>query len=438
MKGDAHRSAGAYGAIWRNRSLLFLNIGRALRSFSQSYLSVMVPLYLMLRGSSVTQVGVLLTVWAAGSALLAVIAGFVADRYGRKLVLYSLSTLTMISAFVFYLDSPLWVLAIAGALGTIGRGGGPASGGGFGPFYSAEQALIAEQAQPRIRNRIFAVFSLVGALAGAAGFTLTAIPQLLAYWHLGNPLFGYRIVFLVTAVIGVLLFISIVPIREVAAGTHPYPCRDRRIRVAPLSASTRAAIWRFAITNATNGLAVGFLGPMLVLWFHLRYGASAQEIGAVYFVIALASSLSYIFVGRIVEVVGGAVRTVVFLRIGSSVLLAILPLMPTLWLAGAMYLIRVLLNSATVPVRQSYIMGIVAPAERARAASLSNLPSQFFSMAGPSIAGVLLHDFWIGTMLELASALQLVNAGLYWMFFRNRPPPEELMVGRALQCGRDD
>jgi hypothetical protein len=61
--------------------------------------------------------------------------------------------------------------------------------------------------------------------------------------------------------------------------------------------------------------------------------------------------------------------------------------------------------------------------------------SQVFSMVGPSIAGVLLHDFWIGTMLELASALQLANAALYWTFFRNRPPPEEQPVNAPASGG---
>lgn len=303
----AHQPGGAYGEIWRNRSLLFLTIGRSLRSFSQSYLAVMVPLYLTLRGASVTQVGLLVTAWAVGSAMLALVAGFLADRYGRKMVLYGFSALTAISALAFYADLPFWVLAVAGALGTIGRGGGPTASGAFGPFYSAEQALIAEHAENKSRNRVFAVFSLAGALSGAAGFVLTAAPQFVLQAHLGSRLLGYHAVFLVTAFIGVLLFLSIVPVRERLGEAKRHA--PLRVRVAPLSASTRATIWRFAITNGTNGLAIGFLGPMLVLWFHLRYGASAHEIGAVYFVIALASSVSYIFVGRIVQMIGGAVRT---------------------------------------------------------------------------------------------------------------------------------
>jgi MFS family permease len=129
-----------------------------LRSFNQAYLGVITPIYLLTRGATAAEVGVLVTVWASGSALLGLGAGFVSDRFGRKLVLAIFSTLSAFAALAFYFDMPLWVLGVAGALGTIGRGGGPASGGAFGPFYSAEQALVAEHVDQQMRTRAFAAF----------------------------------------------------------------------------------------------------------------------------------------------------------------------------------------------------------------------------------------------------------------------------------------
>jgi len=37
----------------------------------------------------------------------------------------------------------------------------------------------------------------------------------------------------------------------------------------------------------------------------------------------------------------------------------------------------------------------------------------------------MLHSIWIGAILQAAATLQLLNAGLYWMFFRGTKPPEE-------------
>jgi MFS family permease len=398
----------AYRALTADRSLRFLSLGRMLRSFNQAYLGVVTPLYLLSRGASAAEVGVLVTVWTSGSALLGLAAGFAGDRFGRKPVLAAFSVLSALAALAFFFGMPLWVLGIAGALGTIGRGGGPAAGGAFGPFYSAEQALVAEHVDTQLRTRVFAAFSMIGAIGGAFGFLLTFLHDVHA-------------VYLTASGISMLLLLSIIPIHENAAQRAV----AQHARNAPLSPRTRGIVMRFMVTNATNGLAVGFLGPMLVLWFHLRYHAPAHEIGTIYMTIAFASVASYSMVGRAVEAIGGAVRTVVSLRTVSCALLAILSFMPTVWIAGAVFLLRVLVNSMTVPVRQSYVMGIVSPHERSRVASISNVPSQFASMAGPSIAGIMMHSIWIGAILEAAALLQLLNAALYWTFFRRVRPPEE-------------
>lgn len=398
----------AYRVVVSSTSLRFLALGRTLRSFNQAYLGVITPLYLLERGASAAEVGLLVTIWASGSALLGLGAGFVSDRFGRKVVLGGFSLLSALAAFAFYFGMPLWVLAIAGALGTIGRGGGPASGGAFGPFYSAEQALVAEHSGEQLRTRIFAAFSMAGAFGGALGFLLTYVRD-------------YRLVYLISSAVSVVLLLTLLPIRE---RTHSETERTR-VPPAPLSKATRAIVLRFMVTNATNGLAVGFLGPMLVLWFHLRYNAPADQIGTIYMIIGFCTIASYSLVGNIVAAIGGAVRMIVGLRLVSCAMLAVLPLMPTVWFAGAVFLVRVLINSMTVPVRQSYVMGIVQPHERSRVAGISNVPSQFASMAGPAIAGVMLHSVWIGFMLEAAALLQFANAALYWTFFRRTRPPEE-------------
>jgi MFS family permease len=390
------------------RSLAFLAAGRALRSFSQAYLGVVVPLYLIARGADAALVGVFVAIWAAGSMAMGLLAGLFADRAGRRLVLGAFSLLATLCAFAFVYNAPFWVIAIAGAIGTIGRGGGPASGGAYGPYLSAEQALVAEHASEARRTGVFAYFSLAGSLAGAGGYAAASL--------LPHP------VFWIAVVTGAGMTLCVLPVRE----RKRVPGQPQRPRAAvALSPETRAFVLRLSITNATNGLAVGFLGPMLVLWFHLRYGASSQQIGAIYMTIALASTASYLLVERVVGAIGGAVKTVVALRLASCAFLAVQPFMPSLWIAGACFLVRMMINSLTLPVRQSYVMGVVAPAERSRAAALSNLPSQAFSMVGPAIAGVIIRDTWIGLMLELASALQLINAGLYWRFFHKIPPPEE-------------
>ncbi len=411
--------------------LRYLMAGRALRSLTQGYLAVVVPLFLVELGYNSIHVGALLTAAAGTGALLTGLVGFAGDRYGRKPLLVLLGLFTAAGAVAFALSTWYPVLVVAGSLGTIGRGGGAASGGAFGPYYPAEQALIAEQSGDAARTTVFAGLSLVGVVAAAIGSALAALPRLLTATGLGTRMDGYHAIFWLTAVLGLAMAVVVLPIRERRPAGRPEAPR----KAAPLSPETRRLLARFAVTNAVNGLAVGFLGPILSLWFHLRYGVGTAEIGALYFAVNLAAIVPYLGVPWATRRMGGAVRTVVAARLVSGSLLALIPLMPTFVLAGTVYLVRMVVNAVSVPVRQSYVMGIVQASERARMAALSNLPARAFAMLGPLAAGVMLRTMWLGVPLELSSALQLGYSWLYWRLFRNVRPPEEARAPDAYDSG---
>jgi MFS family permease len=393
--------------------------GRFIRSMTQATLGVIVPLYLLARGYGPTSAGLLIAAGTAASAVLTLFVGWLADRIGRKPILVAFGAITAAGCAVFALHPPFVVLVIAGALGTIGQGGGVASGGAFGPYYPAEQALIAELSGDERRTAVFARLSLIGAFGGILGASFAALPRLLVGVGWGR-IGAYQAVFWISMIAGIALALVVVPIRE----ARPQRGGDKRVR--HLAPSTRGIIARFMVTNATNGLAVGYLGPILVIWFHARYGVNSAQVAALYTAINIASILPYLGVTRVVRLFGGAVRMVVMLRVVACALLAAIPLASTFWIAGTIYLVRMLINVATMPVRQSYVMGIIPPHERSRAAALSNLPSRLGAMIGPATAGTMIESGLIVLPLEIAAVFQLANAALYWRFFHSIPPPEEI------------
>ena len=438
---------------WLNRDLTLLFGGRGLRSLAQGYLAVIVPLYLAQLGFDAVHLGILFTASAIASAVLASAVGFLSDRFGRKTFLILISLLMAGGGLVFALSGNFLVLVLAGALGTIGRGGGAGSGGAWGPYYPAEQALIAEHADNTYRTTIFGALSFVGVLTGAVGSLLAYLPQFLLGQHLTSSIFtGYHVLFYLTVVLGIVMALITFPIHEfrVTAGevkegrklatqklaaktkekkaqtqTGEGKSKDGKPRgVFSLSATTWQLILRFMITNSTNGLAIGMLGSFLVYWFYKRYGVGAGEIGVLFFIINLAAALPYLLAGWLARRLG-AVNTVVITRAVSVVLLAVMALMPTYLLAAVIYLVRMIANTLSNPVRQSYLMGVIPPRERARAAGLSNMPSQITASIGPYIAGYLIQTVSLDLPLELSALFMGINTVLYWAFFRNIHPPEE-------------
>ncbi len=439
--GSASRAPGGLlGFDWLNRDLFWLFVLRVLRSFAQGFLGIITPLYIAMLGYDAIHLGILFAVAAVVSAMISGAIGILADRFGRKTFLILISLMMGAGGVMFALTRSFVLIVLAGALGSIGRGGA-LGGAAWGPFYPAAQALIAEQASDERRTTVFGALAFVGVTSAAIGSLLAAMPHLFQHLFAIPVLDGYRALFLLTGPFGIAMALAVLPVRELhsatvranrvtqaaidppARGAEPRPER----RLFGISDRSWSLIWRFMVTNATNGAAIGMLGPFVVYWFYRRFGVTSTELAELFFVLNLVSAIPYLLAGRI-ALAFGSVRSVVITRAIATVLLFAVVLMPTFLLAAAVYTLRMIFNVLSIPVRQSYLMGVIDPSERASAAGLASFPSQVTSAVGPYLAGYFMQNFALGLPLEFAAAMQALNTLLYWMFFRNIYPPEEQLT----------
>jgi MFS family permease len=411
--------------IWLNASLTWLFVVRALRSASQGYLAIIVPLYLALLGYDAVHLGILFTAASIASSVLSALTGVLSDRWGRKAFLILICLLTAGGGIAFALWQNFTVLVLAAAIGTIGRGGGAGSGGNWGPFYPAEQALIAEHAHDAYRTTIFGALSFVGVIAGAFGSLLAWIPQLLESTAGVPQLGGYRLLFAITALFGIAMAAAVLPVTETHRYTRAETAATSYHSMLGLSSRSFALVVRLMAANAVQGLSIGLLGPIIVYWFYLAYGVGAGELANLFFVINLAAAAPYLLAGRLAYLMG-SVRTVVITRIVGVGFLAAMLFARSYFLAAVLYTMRMITVTVGVPVAQSYLMGIIEPAERASAAGLSTVPWQVASSAGPYLAGYLMEYVTLDLPLEISAVLSAVSAGLYYFFFRDIRPPEEM------------
>lgn len=426
---------GIWGFDWLNHDLRWLLLLRALRSFAQGYLAVITPLYVALLGYDAAHLGILFGVAGMANALLSGASGILADRFGRKFFLVLISLMMATGAVAFALTRNFGLLVVAEAIGSLGRGG--ALGGDvWGPFYPAAEALVAEQTRDIHRTTVFGALSFIGVLSGALGSLLAALPRLLNLALGVSPLAGYRLLFLLTGPLGIATALAVSPVRELHLGesrrgarAHGGPYRSNPPLKGPpkvlgLSARSWRLVFRFMITNATNGLSIGMLGPFVVYWFYRRFGVTGAELAGLFFVLNAFCALPYLMAGRIALAMG-SVRAVVFTRTISTALLFGVVLMPTFLTAAALYTLRMVFTVLSIPVRQSYLMGVIEPAERASAAGLANFPAQVTSAVSPYLAGYFMQNLALAFPLEFAAVTQALNTWLYWWFFHNIYPPEE-------------
>ena len=128
----------------------------------------------------------------------------------------------------------------------------------------------------------------------------------------------------------------------------------------------------------------------------------------------------------------GLVNTMVFTHLPSSLLLLLVPFVPTSRCAIALLLARSALSQMDVPTRNSYVMAVVTPAERAAAASITSLSRSLASSARPVHRWLApRHRRAFGWPLIVAGALKIVyDLSLLATFGRLRPPEESAPPSR--------
>ncbi len=391
-----------------------MSCGRALAG-------VVTPIYLALEGFSAFEISVYVVVVSLASAGMSTLIGASADRIGRKPFMVGLPLLTAGAAVVYAITALHPVLFLAGALGSFGRGAG-AGAGAVGPYQPAESAFATDSVAAEHRNSMFGRLAFASS-AGATAGGLLALLVTSSHVHGAAATVTFRASFVAIAVVSALAGIIAVGLEEPArtprkAGQHHlhWPRRSSWL------------VYRLWITNSFNGAAIGMLGPFLTYWFFRRYGVGAAEVGVLYSVVnalTMASSLSASGLAKRY----GLVRTSAVMRTAQALLIVPMVLAPNFELAGAVYLVRMVTQRISLPLRQSYTLGLAEPEERAAVAAISNLPSQLAMSSSPLLTGYLFDEVSLNLPFEVAALLQLVNAGLWWRLFKDHPPEEERSPG---------
>lgn len=391
--------------------LRLLLAARALRDFGDGFVAVLLPVYLTSLGFSPFEVGVIAATALAGSAVLTIAIGLLGVRHDHRHLLLVAAGLMAATGFALSIFGDYAILLVVAFVGSVNPSGGSASS-----FVPIEHAVLTRETSDRDRTRMFARYSLIGGLSGAAGALAAAMPVILMRIGL-SELTAIKAMFLLYAALGLI-------------GAFLYARIPRRPRAAQHAAKaalgpSRTIVYKLAALFSLDAFAGGFVvQSLLALWLFSRFEMSLSAASMFFFGSGVLSAFSFP-VAALVSKRFGLVNTMVFTHLPSSLCLILAAFAPSLAITLVLLLVRAALSQMDVPTRSSYVMAVVTEAERTAAASFTSVPRSLAASVSPALAGALFSLSWQASPLIICGTLKIAYDLLLLEQFRELKPPEE-------------
>ncbi len=401
------------GKLTRDGWLLFAT--RCSRMFAYGLLSVVLVLYLIEVGLKEWEVGLLLSLTLAGDTVISLWLTTTADRFGRRRTLMVGALLMALAGIVFISTDSFILLLLAATIGVISP-----SGNEIGPFLSVEQAALAHIVRDDRRTDVFAWYNLVGSFSAALGALAGGLIAQEAQRRGLDGAAAFRPVLLAYAGIGLAMIggFALLSAAVEATQDESFP---RPKAVLGLHESRRV-VFKLSLYFGLDALGGGFvIQSIIAYWFHLKFQLDPALIGTIFLFANFLAGVSALAAGWLARRIG-LLNTMIFTHLPSNVLLMLVPLMPDVYSAIAVLLLRFSISQMDVPTRQAYTMAVVRPDERSAAAGITGVARSVGASISPVLATMLVGSAaWMSVPFFLAGGLKIAyDVLLYRAFVNNK------------------
>jgi len=391
---------------------------RIIRLFCYGFLSVVLALYLIEKGLTESQIGLLFTLTLAGDAIISLYLTTSADRFGRKRTLIIGALLMFAAGIAFIVTNNVAILMAAAIIGVISP-----SGNEIGPFLSVEQAGLTQVVPNKTRTNVFAWYNLVGSFATALGALAGGWLAQFLQTEGWSALAAYRVVLSGYALGGLILAVLFLSLSETIE-VHGTVSTDIK-RVLGLHRS-KSVVMHLSALFALDAFAGGLLiQSMIAYWFHVKFEVDSGILGSIFFGANILAGISALLAVKLASKIG-LINTMVFTHVPSNILLMLVPLMPSLPLAIGLLLLRFSISQMDVPTRQSYTMSVVAPDERSAASGVTAIARSVGASLSPALTGIFFANPALFSLpFFLSGGLKIIyDLSLYRSFSVIKPPEE--------------
>jgi MFS family permease len=361
-------------------------------------------------GATTVQLGMMFTGMALFAAVRSLGEGLIADRFGRKPVLLLTSILMTVGGLIFAVSHDLRVLTISAIIFNVGRAI---------PYTPAEQAMLTEKVSSENRTTAFSVNSFIGTMAGVFGSFAAILPDVLQERGVVE-LASYQPLFIIFALSGLVSTLSFLMITE----TYQNTLDDDSVEEEQITVDERWILSRWSLVLALDVIGGSFIMNFTSYWFYVKFGVGLGEIGTLFGLSRIVAAGSYYLGLKLAKGVG-TIRATVLSRVPVVIINILTPLTPTYAIVAYMRGFMSLFSMIDVPLRQSYLMGVIKSKRKASAAGIVAVVSRFTAAGAPMLSGYIMQFISIDLPFFLAAGFQLASASLMYLIFKDVKPPDE-------------
>lgn len=385
-------------------------VATALQGLSSGIWAVIFNLYLNLKavGFQPDFIGLMFTVSAIATGLVALPAGLLCERLGPKkaLLIGFMANFVNLAQIVILQPSILLVASLSsGLIGTVA--------------WVAAAPFMMENSTQEERTYFFSVDWAIMIIMGVIGNYVGGLMPNLLNTFLGLPTgangspIGYRISLGISMALALTMVIPVLLIKE-----------DRMLQRQKISdlisfrnIRSHRTILKFMIPTAMIGFGAGFIVPLFNLFFSLKFSASLEQIG-------LISSLSSITLG-----IGtlaapalskrlGRVKSIAVCEFLSMPFIMLMTLAPNLALASSAFITRNALMNMAGPISSTLQMELVTETERATTNGLMVMADGVPRALTAWVSGRMMTESDFFTPFLITTLTYFIASSLYFMFFR--------------------
>lgn len=403
-----------------------------------------------------------MTLTLLGDVMLSLLLTLVADKLGRRRILFMGSVMMACSGVTFALSENFWVLLIAAVFGIIS-----VTGADCGPFRAVEESILSGLTDEKTRSDVLSWYVTATTMAGAIGAEVAGRMVNAFEKRSGNATKAYHALFWGYAAFGALGSILCLGLssRCEAAGERLAEMKERRrksgdgeegemlleamtpsttdgfdqsgqssrrqenLRVtqspkkksyfSQISKTTRSIMYKLWILLAVDSLSDGMTPYSLMNYYvDRKFSVSKATLGDITSASQFLCAVGAVFAGPLAKRIG-LINTMVFTHLPSSLSIVFIPV-PTkpAWTIGLM-VFRAALNSMDQAPRTAFIAAVVKPEERTGAMGITSMVRTLAMSVGPSITGLLAgsDNFWVA-FLASGTCRIIYDIGL-WILFVN-------------------